>query len=48
MTGEKRDRDERVSLAPLDPQEAIRALLGVDPAEMDAEDDAETGDEDEK
>ncbi len=26
-----RDRDERVSLVPLDPKEALRALLAVDP-----------------
>jgi hypothetical protein len=30
-TPEKRDRDEPVSLAPLDPEEALRGLLAVKP-----------------
>lgn len=34
---EFRDKDERVSLAPLDPEEALRALLAVKPGERAAE-----------
>ncbi len=32
-------RDERISLAPLDPEEALRALLAVKPDDKLAEDD---------
>lgn len=34
---EPRDRDEPVSLAPLDPAEALRALLAVKPGSGEAE-----------
>ncbi len=34
---DERDRDERVSLAGLDPEEALRALLRVDPESEPAE-----------
>jgi hypothetical protein len=35
---ERPDPDERVSLAPLDPEVALRSLLATDPKEADAED----------
>jgi hypothetical protein len=39
----ERDRDERVTL-PLDPEDALRALLAVDPDDDPAEDDDQEDD----
>lgn len=48
MTPADHDRDERVSLAPLDPETALRALLRVDPESepVEHEDDDRDNDRD--
>ena len=40
----RRDRDEKISLAPLTPEEALRALLGTPPPDGKRRSDARSAD----